>query len=118
MVSLALADDRQIQIQKQKHDQAQHSHTKSNNHYIKITECPTDPCAIYYTDAISQSILVVCQNPKHTDTAKDIEKQLGVSVRATDAQQPQASLDVHASNLTADIHIDVQYLGTPRFRLY
>jgi hypothetical protein len=77
MVSLALADDRQIQKQKQKHDQAQHSHTKSNNHYIKITECPTDPCAIYYTDAISQSILVVCQNPKHTDTAKGIEKQVG-----------------------------------------
>jgi hypothetical protein len=32
---------------------------------ITITECPTEPCAVYYTDALSQSFLVICKNKKH-----------------------------------------------------
>ena len=35
---------------------------------IVLTECPTttEPCAIYYTDTLSQSLLIVCKNPRHT----------------------------------------------------
>jgi hypothetical protein len=33
---------------------------------IITTECLTDPCPGFYTDALSQSLLVVCKNPKHT----------------------------------------------------
>ena len=50
---------------------------KKQNHIIKITQCLSDPCAVYYTDSLSQSILIVCENPKHTDSdsfSTDIEK--------------------------------------------
>ena len=44
---------------------------------IVLTECPTttEPCAIYYTDTLSQSLLIVCKNAKHT-TNSDIEKKV------------------------------------------
>ena len=45
---------------------------------IQVTECPTEPCAIYYTDSLSQSILVICKNKKHADSHSpdtDVEKQ-------------------------------------------
>ena len=75
MTSSTLAAD-EIPILKQH----QRPSSKSNNRYIKITECPTEPCAIFYTDAISQSIVVVCENPKHTyNTDTDIQKQVGAS---------------------------------------
>jgi hypothetical protein len=40
---------------------------------VVLTECPTKPCAIYYTDTLSQSLLIVCKNPKHEDA--DMEKK-------------------------------------------
>jgi hypothetical protein len=89
MMPLTLIDNRQKQKQKQL--QTQHSHSESNNHYIRITECPTDPCAIYYTDAISQSILVVCKNPKHTDVDADIEKVKGMD-EVTNQPNPQPAI--------------------------
>jgi hypothetical protein len=45
---------------------------------IPVTECLTEPCPIYYTDSLSQSILVICKNKKHahSDPADiDVEKQ-------------------------------------------
>jgi PIN domain nuclease of toxin-antitoxin system len=35
---------------------------------VTLTNCPTEPCAIFYTDAISQSILVICKDARHTNT--------------------------------------------------
>jgi hypothetical protein len=35
---------------------------------IIVTECLTEPCPVYYTDSLSQSILVICKNKKHTDS--------------------------------------------------
>jgi hypothetical protein len=40
---------------------------KQQSRIITITECPTEPCAVYYTDSLSQSVLVICRNPKHGD---------------------------------------------------
>jgi len=37
---------------------------------ITVTECPTEPCTVYYTDALSQSVLVICRNRKHADAEK------------------------------------------------
>jgi hypothetical protein len=34
---------------------------------IVLNECPTEPCEIYYTDALSESFLIVCKSPKHLD---------------------------------------------------
>ena len=45
---------------------------------ITVSECPTEPCAIYYTDSLSQSILVICKNKKHAHSNppdSDVEKQ-------------------------------------------
>lgn len=32
---------------------------------IKITECLSKPCAVYYTDTLSESVLIICENPQH-----------------------------------------------------
>ena len=52
-------------------------------HIITVTECPTEPCAVYYTDTLSHSLLVICKNKKHADlvpldrdTDIDIEKKV------------------------------------------
>jgi hypothetical protein len=34
-------------------------------HPILITKCLTDPCSIFYTDTISESILIECKDPRH-----------------------------------------------------
>jgi hypothetical protein len=66
---------------------------KKQNHIIKITQCLSDPCAVYYTDSLSQSILIVCTNPKHTDSdsgGKGIEKlESGV-----DGDQPNSDANL------------------------
>jgi hypothetical protein len=96
----------------QTHDQTQHSHSQSNDHCIKITQCPTDPCAIYYTDAISRSILVICKDPKHTDTGKDkATEKTGMSVQVPAADAiPRMSQDGGHYNVAPDstIQQDVQ----------
>jgi hypothetical protein len=69
-------------------------------HIITVTECLTEPCAIYYTDTLSQSLLVICKNKKHVDlvpldrdTDIDIEKRVkaGVSLTPDRTQEIQQS---------------------------
>jgi hypothetical protein len=43
---------------------------------IILTECPTEPCHIRYTDVLSQSLLIVCKNSKHAGADTDIEKKV------------------------------------------
>jgi hypothetical protein len=38
---------------------------------IVIMECLSDPCPGFYTDSLSQSLLVVCKDPKHTSTTSN-----------------------------------------------
>ena len=37
---------------------------------IVITQCLCDPCPKYYTDVISESILICCNDMKHTSYAR------------------------------------------------
>jgi hypothetical protein len=32
---------------------------------VVITKCLCDPCPLFYTDAISESILIECRDPRH-----------------------------------------------------
>jgi hypothetical protein len=46
--------------------------------HVIITKCLSDPCPRFYTDTLSQSILIECKNPRHktnTDTEKVEEKK-------------------------------------------
>ena len=63
-------------------------------HIITVTECPTEPCAVYYTDTLSQSLLVICKNKKHVDLDPldrdidiDIEKRIKAGVSQRQRQQ-------------------------------
>jgi hypothetical protein len=63
-------------------------------HLITLTECPAELCAVYYTDTWSQSLLIVCRNPKHTtavaDTdTEDIEKVKGMDKLASQTKPQQ-----------------------------
>jgi hypothetical protein len=51
---------------------------------VILNECPTVPCQVYYTDALSESLLIICKSPKHkttpdayADANTDIEKVVG-----------------------------------------
>lgn len=39
---------------------------------IIITQCPTEPCRHFYTDTITESILIECRDPRHLSLNSDI----------------------------------------------
>jgi len=36
-----------------------------NSNYIAITRCLTIPCPGFYTDTISERLLILCRDPRH-----------------------------------------------------
>jgi hypothetical protein len=42
-----------------------------NHTPIIITQCLSSNCNGYYTDSISESVLIQCKDPKHTCNAKE-----------------------------------------------
>jgi hypothetical protein len=61
---------------------------------ITVTECPTEPCAIYYIDAVFQSFVVICKNQKHADSGPpdiDIENRES-GVNGGNQPHPDANL--------------------------
>jgi hypothetical protein len=42
-----------------------HSQKQKQQSHIIITKCLSDPCPIFYTDTMSQSILIECKDPRH-----------------------------------------------------
>lgn len=66
---------------------------KQQPRIIRITECLSEPCALYYTDTISQSTLIICQNPKHN---KGVEK-VGGEIASPNLNQSTSRVDAITS---------------------
>jgi uncharacterized protein YycO len=67
--------------------QGEQQRVKKQQPPIIITECPTEPCAIYYTDTFSQSILIICRSQKHATNA-DIQKEVEEWIRSPARPSP------------------------------
>ena len=99
------------------------SKAKSGSEWIRnadvvvITKCPTTPCAIYYTDTLSQSLPVLCINPKHTDADTDIEKV--EDMEEIGCEPAQASTNRRSIETTArsDCHLRRNKVWLPRERV-
>jgi hypothetical protein len=72
---------------------------------ITITECPTEPCEIFYTDTLSQSILIECKNLKHKTNAdiQKVEKEEGKVTRPANPN-PQPSVPEPPSATRGGLH--------------
>jgi hypothetical protein len=61
---------------------------------ITITKCLSEPCAIFYTDTLSQSILIECKDPKHnTDIQKVEGRKANPNLNQTSEQMQSSSGD-------------------------
>ena len=43
--------------------------SQSRKTLVVITKCLCDPCPVFYTDTISESILIRCKDPRHSSFA-------------------------------------------------
>ena len=64
---------------------------------ILITSCLCEPCPIYYTDTITESVLIRCKNPTH-DIVK-VESRLG---NGSDQANPDPNQRVQPSGELSD----------------
>ncbi len=76
---------------------------------ITLATCPTEPCCIYYTDSISQSLFIICKDKRHanenlhgTDIQKQVEASQVVSrltpIQGTDMRRSQYSRELRDQN--------------------
>jgi hypothetical protein len=64
---------------------------KGNKKTVVITKCLVYPCPIFYTDTISESIMIECRDPIHNICIQKMveEKEEGKVTRPANAHKPQ-----------------------------
>jgi hypothetical protein len=51
-------------------EQRSQQQQQNQRQYIIITKCPTETCSGFYTDTLSESIVIECKDPRHHNDNK------------------------------------------------